>query len=144
MNDTRKSRLVAGLVLVLVLVAGIAIGFFLHQAAPWRHGPPGFGIGGPPPGRPGAIKDRMLARLDRELKLTPSQHATIDTVLTRREADLRALMAQTRPRFDSIAARTRTDIQAVLTAQQRDDFAKIVQEVESRRRGREGDRAIGR
>lgn len=142
MKDTRKSRLVAGLVIVLVLVAGIAIGFFLHQAGPWRHGPPGFGIGGPPPGRGGAIKDRMLARLDRDLKLTPTQHGTIDTVLTRREADLRALMAETRPRFDSIAARTRSDIQAVLTPEQRTEFAKIVQEVESRRR--KGDRAIGR
>jgi Spy/CpxP family protein refolding chaperone len=140
MTDTRKSRLVAGLVIVLVLMAGIAIGFFLHQAMPWRHGPPGFGIGGPPPGRPGGIKDRMLGRLDRDLKLTPSQHATIDTVLTRRESDLRSLMAETRPRFDSIAARTRADIQAVLTPGQRDEFAKIVQEVESRRKAREDDR----
>jgi hypothetical protein len=136
MNEPRKSRLVAGVVIVLVLMAGIAIGFFLHQALPWRHGPPGFGIGGPPPGHGPAVKDRMLARLDRELKLTPSQHATIDTVLTRREADLRALMAETRPRFDSIAARTRADIQAVLSPEQRDQFAKIVQEVESRRRAR--------
>ena len=141
MNGPRKSRLVAGVVIVLVLLAGIAIGFFLHHALPWRHGP-GFGIGGPPPGHGGAIKDRMLSRLDRDLKLTPSQHATIDTVLTRREADLRALMAETRPRFDSIAARTRSDIQAVLTAEQRDQFAKIVQQMESRRRGREG--MIGR
>ena len=137
MNEPRKSRLVAGLVIVLVLIAGIAIGFFVHQALPWRHGPPGFGIGGPPPGHGGGVKDRMLARLDRDLKLTPSQHATIDTVLTRREADLKSLMAETRPRFDSIAARTRADIQAVLTPQQRDEFAKIVQEMESRRRARE-------
>ena len=138
MNEPRKSRLVAGVVIVLVLVAGIAIGFFLHQSLLWRHGPPGFGIGGPSPGHGPAVKDRMLARLDRELKLTPSQHATIDTVLTRREADLRALMAETRPRFDSIAARTRADIQAVLSPEQRDQFAKIVQEVESRRRARGG------
>ena len=140
MNGPRKSRLVAGVVIVLVLVAGIAIGLFLHQALPWRHGPPGFGIGGPPPGHGAAVKDRMLARLDRQLKLTPSQHATIDTVLRRREADLRTLMAETRPRFDSIATRTRADIQAVLTPEQRDEFAKIVKEVESRR----AKRAIGR
>jgi hypothetical protein len=136
MNEPRKSRLVAGLVIVLVLVAGIAVGFFVHQTPPWRHRP-GFGIGSPQPGQGGAVKDRMLARLDRDLKLTPSQHATIDTVLTRREADLRTLMAETRPRFDSIAARTRSDIQAVLTPQQRDEFAKIVREVESRRKARE-------
>ena len=81
----------------------------------------------------------MLERLDRDLKLTPVQHARIDTVLTRREADLRALMTETRPRFDSIAARTRSEIQAVLSPDQRDAFAKIVQQMESRR-----DRRLGR
>jgi hypothetical protein len=133
MSEPRKSRLVAGVVIVLVLLAGIAIGYFLHHAMPWRHGPPGFAVGGPPPGPPGAIKGRMLERLDRALKLTPDQHARIDTVLTRREADLRALMTETRPRFDSIAARTRSQIQAVLSPEQRAEFAKIVQKMESRR-----------
>ena len=90
MSELRRSRLVAGVVIVLVLLAGVAIGFFLHHAVPWRHGPPGFGVGGPPPGRPPEVKKRMLERLDRDLKLTPDQHARIDTVLTHREADLRA------------------------------------------------------
>jgi Spy/CpxP family protein refolding chaperone len=79
----------------------------------------------------------MLERLDRELKLTPEQHARIDTVLTRREADLRALMSETRPRFDSIASRTRSEIQAVLTPEQREEFAEIVQRMEARRARRE-------
>ena len=145
MSEPRKSRLVAGLVVVLVLLAGIAIGFFAHQSMAWRHGTPGFGVGGPHAGRPGAIKSHMLERLDHDLKLTPDQHARIDTVLTKREEDLRALMAQTRPQFDSIAARTRAQIQAVLTPEQRDEFAKIVQQMESRRRtrGRAGDTASG-
>ena len=37
-----------------------------------------------------------------EVKLTAEQHARIDTVLTRREADLRTLMSETRPRFEAI------------------------------------------
>jgi hypothetical protein len=133
MSEPRKSRLVAGVVIVLVLLAGIAIGFFLHHEVSWRHGPAGFAVGGPPPGPRPEIKNRMLERLDRDLKLTPDQHARIDTVLTRREADLRALMTETRPRFDSIAARTRSEIQAVLTPEQREEFAKIVQKIESHR-----------
>jgi hypothetical protein len=137
MSETPKSRLVAGIVLVVVLLAGIAVGFFLHRVLPWHHGPPGFGVGGPPPGRAEAIKAHMLDRLDRDLELTPDQHARIDTVLTRREADLRALMAETRPRFDSIAARTRSEIQAVLKPDQRQEFAKIVEQMESRRKARE-------
>src|SRR5262249_12683793 len=112
----------------------------------WRHGSPGFGVGGPRAGRPGAIKSHMLERLDHDLKLTPQQHARIATVLTRREDDLRALMAQTRPQFDSLAARTRAEIHGVLPPDQRDEFAKIVQQMESRRRarGREGDTVAGR
>jgi Spy/CpxP family protein refolding chaperone len=33
-------------------------------------------------------------------------------------------MAETRPRFDSIAARTRSDIQAVLTPEQREQLSQ--------------------
>ena len=32
MNEPRKSRLVAGVVIVLVFLAGAAVGFFLHHA----------------------------------------------------------------------------------------------------------------
>jgi Spy/CpxP family protein refolding chaperone len=133
MSEPRRSGVVAGVVIVLVLLAGVAIGYFLHHAVQWRHGPPGFGVGGPPSGPPPQLKSRMLERLDRELKLTPEQHTKIDSVLTRRETDLRALMAETRPRFDSIATRTRSEIQEVLTPEQREEFAKIVQRIESRR-----------
>ena len=42
-------------------------------------------------------------------------------------------MLETRPRFDSIAARTRSEIQAVLTPEQREEFGKIVKQMESRR-----------
>ena len=32
MNEPRKSRLVAGVVIVLVFLAGSAVGFFVHHA----------------------------------------------------------------------------------------------------------------
>ena len=53
MNEPRKSRLVAGVVIVLVFLAGVAVGFFLHHAMP-RRGSPGLAMGGPPPGPPPA------------------------------------------------------------------------------------------
>jgi hypothetical protein len=133
MSEPRKSRLVAGIVIALVFLAGVVAGLFLHRGMLWHHGPPGFAVGGPPPGRLPGVKRWMLERLDRDLKLTPVQHARIDTVLTRREADLRSLMSETRPRFDSIAARTRTEIQVVLTPSQQEEFAKITRRIESRR-----------
>ncbi len=136
MSETRRSRLVAGVVIVLVFLVGAAAGFFLHHAMP-RRGFLGLAISGPPPGPPPEVKRWMLDRLDRDLKLTPAQHVRIDTVLTRREADLRALMTEARPRFEAIAARTRTEIQAVLTPGQQQEFAKITQRMDERR-GRHG------
>ena len=136
MNEPRKSRLVAGVVIVLVFLAGAAVGFFVHHAM-LRRGFPGWAIGGPPPGPPPEVKGWMLERLDRDLDLTAAQHARIDTVLTRREADLRALMAEARPRFEAIATRTRTEIQSVLTPAQQEEFAKITQRMDARR-GRRG------
>ena len=135
MSEPRKSRLVAGVVIVLVFLAGGAVGFFLHHAMPPR-GFLGLAIGGPPPGPRPEVIGWMFKRLDHELELTPAQHARIDTVLTRREADLRALMTEARPRFEAIATRTRSEIQAVLTPQQQEQFAKITQRMDARRQRR--------
>ena len=135
MNEPRKSRLVAGVVILLVFLAGTAVGFFLHHAM-LRRGFPGLAIGGPPPGPPPGMKAWMLERLDRDLDLTAAQRARIDTVLTRREADLRVLMSEARPRFEAIAARTRTEIQAVLTPTQQAEFAKITKRMDARRNRR--------
>ena len=128
--------MVAGIVIVLVFLAGGAVGFFLHHEMLHRRGFPGFAAGGPPPGPRPEVKGWMLNRLDRELKLTAVQHARIDTVLTRREADLRALMSEARPRFEAIATRTRTEIQSVLTPSQQQAFAKITQQLDASRQRR--------
>ena len=136
MNEPGKSRVVAGIVIVLVFLAGGAVGFFLHHAMLHRRGFPGLAIGGPPPGPRPEVKGWMLNRLDRELELTAVQHAKIDTVLTRREADLRALMSEARPRFEAIATRTRTEIQSVLTPSQQQAFAKITQRLDASRQRR--------
>ena len=132
MNELRKSRLVAGIVIVLVFLAGTAVGFWCHHALGPR-GFPGFAIGGPPPGPPPEMKRWMLERLDRDLDLTPEQHARIDTVLTRRETDIRSLMTETRPRFEAIASRTRSEIQGVLTPAQQEKFARITRRMDAHR-----------
>jgi Spy/CpxP family protein refolding chaperone len=132
MNEPSRSRVVAGIVIVLVFLAGAAVGFFVHHAM-LRRGFPGLAIGGPPPGPPPEMKGWMLDRLDRELDLTAAQHARIDTVLTRRETDLRTLMSEARPRFEVIAARTRTEIRAVLTPAQREKFGEITKRLDVRR-----------
>jgi Spy/CpxP family protein refolding chaperone len=136
MNEPRKSRVVAAVVILVVFLAGGMVGFFVHHALPYRGGFHGLAVGGPPGGPPPGIKGRMLARLDRELKLTPEQHTRIDSVLTVRESDLRALMAETRPRFEAIANQTRSEIRSVLTPEQQDEFARLTQRLDARREGR--------
>ena len=135
MSEPRSSRLIAVAVIVLVFLAGVATGFLVHHLVPGRHGA-GSEVGGPSSRSPGAAKRWMLDRLDRELKLTPVQHARIDSVLTRRETDLRKLMTENRPRFDSIATRTRAEIRAVLTPDQQDAFTTITRQLEAHRRHR--------
>lgn len=135
MNQPRRSRLVAGVVIVAVFLAGVAVGFFLHHRLRGPGGP-GFAIGGPPPGRPPAVKGWMLERLDHDLALTPDQHVRIDSVLTRRETELRALMGEARPRFEAIAERTRMEIRAVLTPAQQDKFAEFTKRMEAHREAR--------
>ena len=44
-------------------------------------------------------------------------------------------MTETRPRFEAIAARTRGEIQAVLTPEQQEKFAEVTKRIEARRRG---------
>jgi hypothetical protein len=127
MREPLRTRLVAGLVLLVVFAAGVAAGFFLYHALVRRHPFPLFAISGPPPGQPPELKGRILEHLDRELDLTPEQHARLDTVLTLREMDLRAIMTEALPRVDSIATRTRAEIRTVLTPEQQEKFAEITE-----------------
>jgi hypothetical protein len=137
MNALRKSRVVAGVVIVLVFGAGVVVGFFLQGTMP-HHGFAGLAIVGPPPGPPRELKGSMLAQLDKDLKLTPEQHARIDSVLTRSQTDIRALMTETRPRFEAISSRTRSEIQAVLTPVQQQEFTVLTRQIEERRARRRG------
>jgi hypothetical protein len=124
-----RTRLVAGLVLLLVALAGIGIGFTLDRALAHRR-MMGFMTGDRPPGPPPGARRWVLDRLDRDLKLTPPQREQIDSVLARREADIRALMIEVRPRFEAISARTRQEIQAVLTPEQQTRFAAVARRFE--------------
>jgi Spy/CpxP family protein refolding chaperone len=121
-----RPRLLAVLALVLAAVGGVAAGVALDQSmAQSRH--LGFLARGtafrPPPNR--HPRSELLDRLDASLDLTPDQRVRVDSVLARREADMRALRDQVRPRFDSIAGRTRTDLLQILTPEQRERFEEL-------------------
>ena len=121
MNWTRvRPRLLAVLALLLAAVGGFAIGIAFDRAT-WESRRVGFLARGtafpPPPNR--QPRSELLDRLDAKLNLTGDQRIRVDSVLARRESDMRALRDQVRPRFDSIAGRTRADLVRILTPEQR-------------------------
>jgi Spy/CpxP family protein refolding chaperone len=58
-------------------------------------------------------------RLARDLNLTPEQRGRVDSIVTRRMAQRRMLMAPVRDRMRQLFDSTRTDVDAVLTPVQR-------------------------
>ncbi len=121
-----RPRLLAVLALLLAAVGGVAAGVALDQSmSQSRH--LGFLARGtafrPPPNR--HPRSELLDRLDASLDLTGDQRVRVDSVLARREAEMRALRNQVRPRFDSIAGRTRTDLLQILTPEQRARFEEL-------------------
>jgi hypothetical protein len=121
-----RPRLLAVLALLLAAVGGVAAGVALDQSmSQSRH--LGFLARGtafrPPPNR--HPRSELLDRLDASLDLSGEQRIRVDSVLARREADMRALRDQVRPRFDSIASRTRTDLLQILSPEQRVRFEKL-------------------
>jgi hypothetical protein len=125
MMSLRSSRLLAAVVILLVGLAGVAIGAAGDRAMEHRR-MMSFIVGGRvPKGPPPEARRWVLSRLQRELKLSPTQHNQVDSVLARREADVRALMVEMRPRFEAISERTRRDIQAALTPAQQKRFTEM-------------------
>ena len=121
-----RPRLLAVLALLLAAVGGVAAGVALDQSmSQSRH--LGFLARGtafrPPPNR--HPRSELLDRLDASLDLTGEQRVRVDSILARREAEMRALRDQVRPRFDSIAGRTRTDLLQILTPEQRARFEEL-------------------
>jgi hypothetical protein len=122
MNPLRRPRLLAAVVMLFVGLAGAAIGAALDRAVEHRR-MLSFVVGGRVPnGPPPEARKWVLARLQSSLGLSAQQRDQVDSVLTRREAEVRALMREMQPRFEEISARTRRDLQSALTPEQQKRF----------------------
>jgi hypothetical protein len=118
-----RPRLLAVLALLLAAVGGFAIGVAFDRATSESRRL-GFLARGtafrPPPNR--HPRSELLDRLDAALDLDARQRTAVDSILARREAEMKALRDEVRPRFDSIASRTRGDLLMILTPTQRRGF----------------------
>lgn len=134
---SRRPRALATLVVVVALLTGIVVGMAADRrlAMRWRgpfgghftagHGPRAWGAdgrGGPDGTRGGAPADRMRQRFATELGLTPAQMAQVDSIMTRSMAERHAIEDSVRPRMRTILDSTRSQIERVLTPDQRQKF----------------------
>lgn len=118
-----RGRAVAVLVLLVVALAGGLAGVavdrlvLLPRPPGGLPGHPGFGMGNPPSReREREFRDHMA----RTLGLSGSQRVRIDSLLELQLRELRAIRSQVRPRLDSIIGRTRSQIDSILTPEQRE------------------------
>ena len=117
MSATRTT-VIAGTVLVLTFLAGIAVGVFgAHLMILHRRGGPGRA-------QPFAAH-MMINRLDRQLDLTDTQRTQIQAILQRRHQRMMRLWTEVRPRLGQEIEQTNADIARVLTPEQRVKFEKV-------------------
>ena len=138
MNDTR-TRLWAGLFVLVVFVAGLAAGVVVR---PWLGPGPsrGFGprgmVGRPPLDR---VTERILANI---ADLTPEQDQDLRAVFDGRQQRLREINEEVRDRFETQQAQMDAEISAILTPEQMEIFENEILSMR-RERGRRGPRGRG-
>jgi hypothetical protein len=86
-------------------------------------------------GPPLALRQKLtLAALDRHVDLSAAQRAQVDEVVARYEPEILQLRADIAPRAVAIRDRLLADLEALMTAEQRDGYARFRAYVEERSR----------
>lgn len=76
--------------------------------------------------------DAYFETLKRELTLTDDQAMAVRAVLDRTRDDYKAVCADVRPRYDVVRERARTQMRALLTADQQPRFDSIITQEDCR------------
>lgn len=116
------TQLKASLLLAVVLVAGIALGWFANERfdEPRRHRTRG--------------TERLVEKLTKELQLTTAQRDSVRVVLERRRVDIDSLWADVHPRFEAVRTRTHAEVERVLTPDQQIKYRERNEAREEKRR----------
>ncbi|HVZ76515.1 MAG TPA: hypothetical protein VG818_00870 [Gemmatimonadaceae bacterium] len=69
----------------------------------------------------------LRAQLARELGLSATQVAQMDTIMDRRAGEFNALRDEIRPRVERLVSSVRSDIEGILTPAQRERFRRLQQ-----------------
>jgi len=121
-KSTRTATLLLLAAFALGAVAGVG-GLTLY------HRPPGMGHSGGPSG--------YLTRLSKDLDLTPVQRDSVGAVLKLYEPRMDSIWQDIRPKFETLRAELRSDINAHLTPEQQRRYAELLERQDARRRNRD-------
>jgi hypothetical protein len=130
-----RSKLLAVALLAAVFVAGAVVG----AAAFAPRGPevsrPEQAADSTREGRRGRSRDRSyIGWLNDELTLAPAQRDTIEQILDGYQGAMEEMWTEIRPRMDSLRARIRGQIMAVLDSTQQDRYRMLATRSDSARR----------
>jgi hypothetical protein len=70
-------------------------------------------------------RKRYLAELSGALSLTPDQNRLVDSILASRAGEFDAVRSEMRPRVDSLLRQVRSDVEGVLTPEQRERYRSL-------------------
>lgn len=147
-----RGKLLAIVAFATVAVAGVLSGAALDRYVLYLWGRPAIERGGFRPERRGSGSRGPFAemgrglpppevnsQLMRELDLSPTQRAEIDSLLDRQAAKLREVRERIRPQFDSLIQETEREMAARFTPEQRKRYEQLRREMRpSRGRGGRG------
>ena len=132
----------AGLVIGAVVIASAIAGAAIDRAVLMRRPTGGGGWrGGPPSEMEARRRTQMLDGLTRELSLTATQRAGLDSIFQRTDSSLRAIRRETQPRIQQVFEQSRVEINARLDSAQRAKFATLRPKGREHRGGGRGSRS---
>ena len=117
-------RLRAGLVIAAVVVASAVAGAAVERYLVMSHARAARGErAGPPPEMESRRRAAMLDRMSKELSLTRTQRAGLDSVFQRTDSSLRAIRREMQPRLKQVFEASRAEMNARLDSAQRQKLA---------------------
>lgn len=114
-----STKLVAAVVLLMTFLGGAAVGIFCDHVWMMHHGPRA---------RREAmhvITSRILSRLDRELDLTPQQHAQVKQILDAHSIRVQRIFEGVHPQVRHEIDLGNDEIRKILTPEQRAKYEKL-------------------
>ncbi len=111
------------------VILSLLIGFVLGSAvSPLRGGRECF----PHHKGKGGMKQHMLDRFTKELKLTEDQKVKVSAIFESKHAQMEALRSEIQPKFEALRTATQNEIRPLLTPEQQVKFDQLNEKMEKR------------